>query len=82
MKKTAIFEDVVLLWPMIYYYHDRKVTRFFEKTLQMIWHDAFSLSSYAYLQFGVIGHVSFRDTKVSQKGSFENKWAETYVEWN
>ena len=73
MKKTAIFEDVVSIMT-----HDSSTSKdrkgcdpepFRENITDDMTDDAFLYQVKAYLaSFGVIGHVSFRDKKASQKG--------------
>ncbi len=73
MKKTAIFEDVVSIMT-----HDSSIIKdrkgcdpepFRENITDDMTDDAFLYQVKAYLaSFGVIGHVSFRDKKASQKG--------------
>ena len=73
MKKTAIFEDVVSIMT-----HDSSTIKdrkgcdpepFRENITDDMTDDAFLYQVKAYLaSFGVIGHVSFRDKKASQKG--------------
>ena len=73
MKKTAIFEDVVSIMT-----HDSSTIKdrkgsdpepFRENITDDMTDDAFLYQVMAYLaSFGVIGHVSFRDKKASQKG--------------
>ena len=73
MKKTAIFEDVVSIMT-----HDSSTIKdrkgcdpepFRENITDDMTDDAFLYQVKAYLaSFGVIGHISFRDKKASQKG--------------
>ena len=73
MKKTAIFEDVVSIMT-----HDSSTIKdrkgcdpepFRENITDDMTDDAFLYQVKTYLaSFGVIGHVSFRDKKASQKG--------------
>ena len=80
MKKTAIFEDVVSIMT-----HDSSTIKdrkgcdpepFRENITDDMTDDAFIYQVKTYLaSFGVIGHVSFRDSQ-SKRVSFENKWTE------
>ena len=73
MKKTVIFEDVVSIMT-----HDSSTIKdrkgcdpepFRENITDDMTDDAFLYQVKAYLaSFGVIGHISFRDKKASQKG--------------